>query len=261
METIIEFKDINKNFGKLKVLENTSFQVNKGEIVCLLGPSGSGKSTLFKLAAGLIEQDSGQINIKNNLRKSYIFQSPRLLPWKTVEENLTFVQENYLIKKRAKKIREKLLKLNGLDDFKKNYPYQLSGGMKQRLEIIRGLSIWPDLLLMDEPFKSIDTQLKFNLRKMLLRFYEQMNLTALLITHDPEEAVLLADKIFILSGKPASIKKEFVINQPQEKRKITNDNLYNIIQEIVSIFMEIVEDYRWDKNQKTRDVFQYMKGR
>ena len=261
METVIEFKNINKNFGELKVLENTSFQVNKGEIVCLLGPSGSGKSTLFKLAAGLIEQDSGQINIKNNLRKSYIFQSPRLLPWKTVEENLTFVQENYLIKKRAKKIREKLLKLNGLDDFKKNYPDQLSGGMKQRLEIIRGLSIWPDLLLMDEPFKSIDTQLKFNLRKMLLRFYEQMNLTALLITHDPEEAVLLADKIFILSGKPASIKKEFEINKPQENRKISNDNLYNIIQEIVSIFMEIVEDYRWDKNQKTRDVFQYMKGR
>jgi len=261
MEKAIEFKNIDKKFENLKVLEKATFTVNKGEIVCLLGPSGSGKSTLFKLAAGLIEKDSGQIVINENLRKGYILQNPRLLPWKTVEENLIFVQENYLPKQKAKKIRDKLLELNGLDNFKNNYPAQLSGGMKQRLEIIRGLSILPDFLLMDEPFKSIDTQLKVNLRKMLLRFYEKMNLSVLLITHDPEEAVLLADKIFILSGKPASIKKEFVINDPQEKRKLSDDNLFDIIQEIISIFMEIVDDYRWDKNQKTEEIFSQMKGR
>jgi len=153
MEKAIEFKNIDKKFENLKVLEKATFTVNKGEIVCLLGPSGSGKSTLFKLAAGLIEKDSGQIVINENLRKGYIFQNPRLLPWKTVEENLIFVQENYLPKQKAKKIRDKLLELNGLDNFKNNYPAQLSGGMKQRLEIIRGLSILPDFLLMDEPFK------------------------------------------------------------------------------------------------------------
>ena len=261
MEKVIEFKNINKKFDNLKVLENTNFTVNKGEIVCLLGPSGSGKSTLFKLAAGLMETDSGQIKIDKSLRKGYIFQNPRLLPWKTVEENLIFVQENYLPDEKAKKIRDKLLRLNGLADSKNNYPAQLSGGMKQRVEIIRGLSILPDLLLMDEPFKSIDTQLKVNLRKMLLRFYEKMDLSVLLITHDPEEAVLLADKIFILSGKPAKIKKEFVINKPQEKRKLSDDNLYNIIQEIISIFMEIVEDYRWDRDKKTEEIFLQMKGR
>ena len=261
MEKVLEFKDINKKFDNLKVLEKATFTVNKGEIVCLLGPSGSGKSTLFKLAAGLIEKDSGQIVMNENLRKGYIFQNPRLLPWKTVEENLIFVQENYLSKQKAKKIRNKLLELNGLSNFKNNYPSQLSGGMKQRLEIISGLSILPDFLLMDEPFKSIDTQLKVNLRKMLLRFYEKMNLSVLLITHDPEEAVLLADKIFILSGKPASIKKEFVINEPQEKRKLSDDNLFNIIQEIISIFMEIVDDYRWDKNEETEEIFAHIKGR
>ncbi|MGM0437326.1 MAG: ABC transporter ATP-binding protein [Bacillota bacterium] len=261
MEKVIEFKNINKKLADLNVLKDTSFTVNKGEIVCLLGPSGSGKTTLFKLAAGLIETDSGKIRIDKNLRKGYIFQNPRLLPWKTVEENLIFVQENYLPNKKAKKIRNKLLDLNGLANSKNNYPSELSGGMKQRLEIIRGLSILPDLLLMDEPFKSIDTQLKVNLRKMLLRFYEKMNLSVLLITHDPEEAVLLADKIFILSGKPASIKREFVINEPQEKRKLSDENLYNIIQEIISIFMEIVDDYRWDKNEKTEEIFIKMKGR
>ena len=259
MNKAIKFNNINKSFNNLEVLKNISFEVKKGEIVCLLGPSGSGKSTLFNMAAGLLESDNGRVEINSEMRTAYVFQHPRLLPWKTVEENLIFVQQNYLKDKEAKKIREKLLKLNGLADSHQSYPAQLSGGMKQRLEIIRALSIWPNLLLMDEAFKSVDAQLKVNLRKMLLRFYEKKNMTVLLITHDPEEAVLLADRIFILSGKPANIKKEFVINKDQRDRKLTDENLYNIIQEIISLFMEIVDDYRWEKGEKTEEIFAEMK--
>ena len=261
MEKAIEFKNITKNFANLQVLKNTSFTVNKGEIVCLLGPSGSGKSTLFKLAAGLIQPDKGEIKFNKKMRTGYIFQNPRLLPWKTVKENLIFAQENYLSPQNSEKIRNRLLELNGLAAFKNSYPAQLSGGMKQRVEIIRGLSIWPELLLMDEPFKSVDAQLKVNLRKMLLRFYEKMDLTVLLITHDPEEAVLLADRILILSGKPANIKKEFVIDKKQEERKISDNNLYKIMEEIISLFMEMVDDYCWEKNKKTEKIFTDMKGR
>ncbi len=261
MEKAIEFKNITKNFANLQVLKNTSFTVNKGEIVCLLGPSGSGKSTLFKLAADLIQPDKGEIIFNKKMRTGYIFQNPRLLPWKTVKENLIFAQENYLSPQKSEKIRNKLLELNGLAAFKNSYPAQLSGGMKQRVEIIRGLSIWPELLLMDEPFKSVDAQLKVNLRKMLLRFYEKRDLTVLLITHDPEEAVLLADRILILSGKPANIKKEFVIDEKQEERKLSDNNLYKIMEEIISLFMEMVDDYCWEKNKKTEKIFADMKGR
>lgn len=261
MTKAIEFKNITKSYDKLPVIKNTSFEVNEGEICCLLGPSGSGKTTFFKLAAGIIRPDHGKISYKEGLRKSYVFQSPRLLPWKTVEENIIFAQENYLNEDKAKKIREELLELNGLGNFKFSYPSQLSGGMKQRVEIIRALAIWPDLLLLDEPFKSVDTQLKLNLRKMLLRFYEKMNLSVLLITHDPEEAVLLADKIYILGDKRANIKKEFIIEKKQQKRKLSDSKLYDIVQEIISIFMEIVDDYRWDKNEKTEEIFEKMKGR
>ncbi|MGM0411383.1 MAG: ABC transporter ATP-binding protein [Bacillota bacterium] len=261
MTKAIEFKNITKSYDNLPVIKNTSFEVNEGEITCLLGPSGSGKTTLFKLAAAIINPDQGKISYKEGLRKSYVFQSPRLLPWKTVEENIIFAQENYLNEDKAKKIREELLELNGLGDFKSAYPSQLSGGMKQRVEIIRALAIWPDLLLLDEPFKSVDTQLKLNLRKMLLRFYEKMNLSVLLITHDPEEAVLLADKIYILGDEGANIKKEFTIDKTQQRRKLSDKEIYNIVQDIISIFMEIVDDYRWDKNEKTEEIFEKMKGR
>jgi NitT/TauT family transport system ATP-binding protein len=251
MNKIVEMKNITKSYASLKVLEEASFHIERGEIVCLLGPSGCGKSTLFKILAGLEEEDSGVVNIKPEIRTGYVFQKPRLLPWKTVEENLEFVQNNYLKSDRAREIRENLLELNGLGNFKGSYPSQLSGGMKQRVEIIRGLSIWPKLLLMDEPFKSVDTQMKLNLREMVLRFVEREGLSALLITHDPEEAVLTADRIYILSGQPGKMIEEYKINTPRAERSLKNIDLYNIIQEIIHIFRQLVDDYCWEDNKKT----------
>ena len=259
MKKVVEVKNISKSFGRLQVLQEMSLYLASGEIVCLLGPSGCGKSTLFRIMAGLEGVDKGRIDINSDMRTGYVFQHPRLLPWKTVEANLKFVQSNYLKPDRARKIREKLLDLNGLGNFKKSFPAQLSGGMKQRLEIIRGLSIWPDLLLMDEPFKSVDTQMKVNLREMILRFSEIQNLSIFLITHDPEEAVLMADRIYILSGKPGKIREEYKISIPQSERSLNNDYLYNIMNDMIDLFRQLVEDYSWRDNNRTSSIIKQLK--
>jgi NitT/TauT family transport system ATP-binding protein len=128
--------------------------------------------------------------------------------------------------------------------------------MKQRLEIIKALSIQPESLLLDEPFKSIDTRTKVNLQQMLLRFWEKRKLSILLITHDPEEAVMLADRIYILSRKPARIIKEFKIDKPQYQRSLLDEDIYNIREEIINIFMDLVDEFSWERSEKTANVME-----
>lgn len=250
---VLELDDIKKKFGSVHVLAGTSFYLNQGELVCLLGPSGSGKTTLFKMAAGLIEPDSGYVYKNSALRDGLVFQEPRLLPWKTAAANIDFIQQNYFPASKAKKVREKLLELTGLKNFKNSYPAQLSGGMKQRLEIIKALSIQPELLLLDEPFKSIDTQTKMNFQQMILRFWEESKLSILLITHDPKEAVLMADRIYILSRKPAEIIREFKIDRPQHQRTLRDNDLYEIREEIINIFVDLVDELNWEKGESSRN--------
>lgn len=256
MAKILELKEIEKRFNSIQVLGGASFYLKRGELVCLLGPSGSGKTTLFKIAAGLIEPDNGNVQKPLRIRKGYVFQEPRLLPWKTVAANINFIQQNYLPASRAKMIREKLLELIGLKDFKESYPSQLSGGMKQRLEIVKALSIQPELLLLDEPFKSIDTRTKMNLQQMILRFWEKNKLGILLITHDPEEAVLMADRIYVLSQKPAQIIKEFKIEKPQYQRTLMDEDIYAIREEIIDIFMDLVDEFSWERNETTANIIE-----
>ncbi len=235
--TLLEIKNVYKSFksaqsAQLKVLENISFNLRSDEIVALVGPSGCGKTTVLNIIAGLLTADKGQLNMKDS-RIAYIFQETRLLPWKTVENNISFVQENFLSGDEAYQIRESLLYSSGLYDMKGSYPGQLSGGMKQRLEIIRALSIKPYLLLMDEPFKSLDISLKYQLQQMLLTEYNKNKFSIMYVTHDPEDAVLLADRILILSSKPSKIRKIFQINKPREERDLQDKDIYNILQEII----------------------------
>lgn len=236
---VLEITGVKKVYDSLEVLEDISLYLKQGEIASLLGPSGCGKTTLFRMVAGLTKPDGGKIFLKPGSRVGYVFQDPRLLPWKTVEENLVFVQQNYLGEEEARFIREELLTATGLLDFKDHYPAQLSGGMKQRLELIRALSIKPDLLLLDEPFKSVDTHLKIKLREMILSFWKEEGLSLLLITHDPEEAVLMADRIYLLSDKPGRVIKTLEFNKPQQQRTIKDEELYSALEEIINIFMEL----------------------
>ena len=256
---IFYMKNITKNFNKLKVLKDTSFYLNKGEIISLLGPSGSGKSTIFRMLAGLEQPDSGQLYINPDIRKGYVFQEERLLPWKTVEDNIHFVQKRYLNTDEAELKRKTLLKLTGLYKFRDSYPAQLSGGMKQRIEIIRALSIKPELLLLDEPFKSLDAQTGFNIKNMILRFNEMSGLSTFLITHDPEEAVLMADRIYILSRKPGKILKSFKIKIPQAERSIKDDQIYSIRQEIIETFTDLVNEFDWKKSEETDNIIKQFK--
>lgn len=241
---ILELKNISKSFQDLKVLQNLNLEINEGEICCLLGPSGSGKTTLFRIASGLAAADSGQIIKKNNPRFAYVFQSPRLLPWKTAEENLVFVQKNYGLEKEAK-LRKLLFKLSGLAEFKDAYPHELSGGMQQRLELIRAFAVKPDLVFLDEPFKSLDMKTRVNLRKLISLIQAESGIAIFLITHDPEEALLLADRIYILAAETKGIKKEIKIDQARDKRKISDPELYQELENIMDIFTDLVSDLEY----------------
>ncbi|MFW6264908.1 MAG: ATP-binding cassette domain-containing protein, partial [Bacillota bacterium] len=153
-EEILRVNNISKSFKKDGykniVLKDISFSLHRGEILALVGPSGCGKSTLLNIVAGLLKADSGELDFKTNSRIAYIFQEPRLLPWMNIEDNISFVQKHFLGEVAAIKLRNKLLEELDLLSDKDLYPAQLSGGMKQRVEIIRALSIKPDFLLMDE---------------------------------------------------------------------------------------------------------------
>lgn len=245
---ILELKNINKSFKNLNILQNLNLEIKKGEICCLLGPSGSGKTTLFKIAAGLETADSGQIIKNSAARFAYVFQSPRLLPWKTAVENLIFVQQNYDLEK-EEELRKLLFKLSGLNKFKNAYPHQLSGGMQQRLELIRAFAIKPELVFLDEPFKSLDLKTKFNLRKLISLIQAESGISIFLITHDPEEALLLADRIYVLAAESAGIKAEITIDQKREQRKISDPKLYQKLENIREIFTDLVSDLKYQRSE------------
>lgn len=238
---ILKLRDINKSYQGLKVLQDLNLDVNAGEICCLLGPSGSGKTTIFRIASGLEKEDSGQVIKNSSSRFAYVFQNPRLLPWKTALENLIFVQKNYGMESESG-LRNLLFELSGLINFKDAYPHELSGGMQQRLELIRAFSVRPDLVFLDEPFKSLDMKMKINLRKLISLIQAESGITIFLITHDPEEALLLADRIYILAAKAEGIKEEIIITKQRKNRTIADPELYQELENIMEIFTVLVSD-------------------
>lgn len=250
---ILKLKNINKSFQDLSVLKDLDLEINQGEICCLLGPSGSGKTTLFRIAAGLAKADSGEIIKANNPRFAFVFQSPRLLPWKTAEENLIFVQKNYGLES-AINLRDLLFRLSKLEEFKAAYPHELSGGMQQRLELIRAFAVKPDLVFLDEPFKSLDMKTRMNLRKLITLIQAETGITLFLITHDPEEALLLADRIYIMAAEKQGIIKEIEIKKAREERKISDPELYQHLEKIMEIFSDLVSDLE-DAGEEIKKLF------
>ncbi|NEZ45775.1 ABC transporter ATP-binding protein [Clostridium niameyense] len=229
-EDILEVKNISKAFKvdskEFKVLNNINFSVRYGEIISFLGPSGCGKSTLLKLIAGLDSEYSGEIIFKGNhikdpsLERGMIFQEPRLFPWLSVENNVGFGLREDISNIERKKIIDNHLELVGLTKFKNAMPHQLSGGMQQRISIARALVNKPEILLLDEPFGALDAMTRINMQQEILNIWKKENITMILVTHDIEEAILVSDRIMVMSNSPSSIRK--VINVDIERMERRN---------------------------------------
>lgn len=196
--------------GSTTALNHITFSVKDGEFLAIVGPSGCGKSTLLNIIAGLLPPTTGQIS--NHIPIGYMLQKDHLLEWRTIYKNITLGLE---IQRRISKEHlehiDQLLKDYGLYEFKNAYPRELSGGMRQRVALIRTLALSPKLLLLDEPFSALDYQTRLNVADDIGSIIKKQKMTAILVTHDLAEAISMADRIIILSKRPASIKKEIPI--------------------------------------------------
>ena len=205
------------------VLENIDLDVGEGEFLCLLGPSGCGKSTLLNIVAGFLEPASGKVTINGESvkgpdpRRIFVFQERGVFPWLTVEGNIGFGLFKLSRSERGKRIAY-YVKLVGLQGFEKAYPQELSGGMKQRLEVARALAVNPDMLFLDEPFGALDSITRLIMRKELLRIWEAERKTIIFVTHDIDEAVQLADRVVVMSARPARIQRivDIDIDHPRD---------------------------------------------
>ena len=214
------------NNGNLLTIANISFTVSSGEFLCIVGPSGSGKTTLLQILAGLLPPTKGQVWLAGALLTkpqpeiSIVFQKPNLMPWRTVLDNVLLpLQLQAVPTHEAQRRGQEALALVGLSEFASAYPKQLSGGMEQRVAVARALIQQPTILLLDEPFGALDALTRERLNLELLRLWQSRKLTAVMVTHNIQEAVFLADRVLVLSPRPATISAEFMINLPRPRPK------------------------------------------
>ncbi|AZO96070.1 ABC transporter ATP-binding protein [Halocella sp. SP3-1] len=247
MTEYLHLKNIYKSYrngeenGEKFVLENIDFTIDRAEFAAVLGPSGCGKTTLLKIAAGFMEAEQGAVYLAGekisgpSVDRIMVFQEFRqLFPWKTVLDNVIFalqakgIGNNYAERKR---MACSYLKKVELPDVFNYYPYQLSGGMKQRAALARTLAADPEIMLMDEPFGSLDSQTRSNLQNLLIDIWQEAGKTILFVTHDIEEALVLADKIILMESNPGRIKKIINNNLDRPRDRVSTEfiRLYKII--------------------------------
>ncbi len=214
------FRDVTKRFGETAILEDFSLEVAGGEFVSIIGPSGCGKTTLLRLLAGLTEPSGGEITQEGQAgRSAYIFQDATLLPWRTALRNVELPLQLAGVSRDERRQRaEELLKLVGLSDATLKYPRQLSGGMKMRVSLARGLALQPSLMLLDEPFGALDAMTRNRLNEELLDLRERQPFTALFVTHSVSEAVFLSNRIVVMSGQPGRIAVVETIDFPYPRK-------------------------------------------
>lgn len=215
--TVMKFDDVTKTFytkqSETVAVKNLTFEVNKGEFVAIVGPSGCGKTTILSLVCGLIKPTKGSIILNNGAKVGYMLQRDHLFEWRTIWKNITLGLE---IQKGETKMNtdfcERLLETYGLAEFRNSYPQQLSGGMRQRVALIRTLATNPDILLLDEPFSALDFQTRLNVCDDVYGIIRREQKTALLVTHDISEAISMADRIIVLTKRPATLLTEHITN-------------------------------------------------
>lgn len=237
----VSVKNMTKKFGDLLVLDDVSFDVRKGEFLCVVGPTGCGKTTFLNCITKLYEPTSGEILIDGepvNLRKhnvSYIFQEYSTMPWLNVEENIAF---GLNIKRRpeseVKQAVDEAIEMVGLQNFRKHYPNQLSASMLQRVVIARAFATKPELLLMDEPYGQLDIELRFKLEDELINIWEKLGTTIIFITHNIEEAVYISEDILVLTNKPTKI-KERILNPLPRPRCVTDLDFIEVREKVTDL--------------------------
>jgi NitT/TauT family transport system ATP-binding protein len=247
---VLEVRNVKKTFplekSSIIVLDDVSFSVDRDEFVCLVGPSGCGKSTMLRIIAGLEKADSGEIlfhgqpQTSPNPKITMIFQLFGLLPWKTALENVEVPLEVHGMKKEARvEIARSYLRMVGLEGFENTYPHDLSGGMKQRVGIARALALQPEVLLMDEPFSSLDELTAKTLRELVLDIWRDPSLptnTFVMVSHNVEEAVYMADRVLIMTPRPGRVVGEVKVDLPRPRTKYLRDQKYfQSVDEVVAI--------------------------
>ena len=226
----LEIRNLTKTFsteeGEMAALEDISIEVTPAEFLCIIGPSGCGKTTLLRMVAGLDHPSSGEIILDGKEVKGpspdrgMVFQEFSLFPWRTVLKNVEFGLEIKGVGGKARgEIAEKYIELVGLEGFENHYPYELSGGMKQRVAIARALATEPAILLMDEPFGSVDAQTRNILQEELLEIWKRTKKTILFVTHSVDEAVYLADRVAVMSARPGCLVKCLAVDIPRPRKR------------------------------------------
>lgn len=240
----VSVQHMTKKFGDLLVLNDISFEVKKGEFLCIVGPTGCGKTTFLNCITKLYEPTAGQILVNNepvNLKKhniAYIFQEYSTMSWLTVEQNVAFgLKMKKLPPDVIKQEVDEVLEMVGLTKYKDYYPVELSTSMLQRVVIARAFAVKPELLLMDEPYGQLDVELRFKLEDELLNLWRKLGTTVIFITHNIEEAVYLSENILILTNKPTTIKTKLANDLPQPRNVVSP--------EFIEIREKVTELIRW----------------
>lgn len=226
---VIEINNVSKAFvgrqGEVQALDGININVKDNEFLALLGPSGCGKTTLLRMIGGLVHWDAGAILIDGKAvtgpgpDRSIVFQSFALMPWASVLDNVGFGLEMRKVPKREREGRsQELIKLVGLEGFERAMPFELSGGMQQRVGLARALAVGPKILLMDEPFSAVDEQTRRILQEELLQIWEKSRTTVVFVTHSIEEAVLLADRVVLMSARPGRVRQ--ILDIPLQRPRI-----------------------------------------
>jgi NitT/TauT family transport system ATP-binding protein len=231
---ILTFEGVSTRLGGDAILEDLSFAVDEGEFLCILGPSGCGKSTSLRLVGDLLPVQAGRVRVDDKPPSqawrslAYVFQSPRLVPWRTALGNVALAMElryDGMAKATMQARARELLALVGLERDVDKYPAMLSGGERQRVAIARALAVDPRIILMDEPFSALDLVTRGRLRAELVSIWQQTGKTVIFVTHDIEEALVLADRILLLSNKPTRVLETVVVRAPRPRALATSEEL------------------------------------